>query len=127
MNVFSFTGNLGKDCRVGSGSTAMIGFGVGVKSGWGDKAQTVWVDCTVWGKQAEGRLSEYLVKGAAVAITGELGTREHDGKTYVTCNVARVDLIGSKPEGQQQAPRQQAPQQSKPAPNYDSFDDEIGF
>lgn len=130
MNVFSFTGNLGKDCRVGTGQTAMVSFGVGVKSGWGDKAQTIWIDCTLWGKQAESRLSEFLVKGQQVAVSGELGTREHEGKTYLTCRVNTIDLVGGKRDEhpQAQAARQPAPRQaSQPAPDYDSFDDDIPF
>ena len=132
MNVFSFTGNLGMDCRVGTGSTPVVGFRVGVKSGWGDKAQTIWIDCSLWGKQAESRISEYLLKGQQVAVTGELGTREHEGKTYLTCRVSSVDLIGGKrDEGQskqsrQPAPRPQQSQQAAP-PDYDAFDDDIPF
>ena len=131
MNVFSFTGNLGKDCRVGTGQTAMVSFGVGVKSGWGDKAQTIWIDCTLWGKQAESRLSEYLVKGQQVAVSGELGTREHEGKTYLTCRVSTIDLVGGKRDEHPQAqaarqppaPRQQSSQQ--PPQQDDRFDDDI--
>lgn len=131
MNVFSFTGNLGKDCRVGTGQTAMVSFGVGVKSGWGDKAQTIWIDCTLWGKQAESRLSEFLVKGQQVAVSGELGTREHEGKTYLTCRVNTIDLVGGKREesSQDQAARQPAPRQSsqQQPPQDDRFDDDIPF
>jgi len=124
MNTFSFTGNLGKDCRVGTGSTPVVGFGVGVKSGWGDKAQTIWIDCSLWGKQAESRISEYLLKGQQVAVTGELGTREHEGKTYLTCRVSSVDLIGGKrDEGQAQQARQAPRSQQAAAP--DDFDDEM--
>ena len=126
MNIFSFTGNLGKDCRVGTGQTPMVSFGVGVKSGFGDKAQTIWVDCTLWGKQAESRLPDYLLKGQQVAVSGELGTREHEGKTYLTCRVASIDLIGGKRDD---APRQapaQRPQQSQQSAPPD-FDDELPF
>lgn len=127
MNVFSFTGNLGKDCRIGTGQTPMVSFGVGVKSGWGDKAQTIWIDCTLWGKQAESRLPEFLLKGAQVAVSGELGTREHDGKTYLTCRVASIDLAGGKRD-EQPAPRQQArPQPSQQAAPPDSFDEDLPF
>lgn len=122
MNVFSFTGNLGKDCRNGmAGSTAVCNFTVAVKSGWGDKAQTMWIDCAMFGKQAEGKLPGYLVKGQQVAVSGELGTREHEGKTYLTCRVTSVDLVGGKSD-QAAAPAAQKPQ---PAPQQaaDPFDD----
>lgn len=126
MNVFSFTGNLGKDCRTGmAGSTAVCNFTVAVKSGWGDKAQTLWLDCAMFGKQAEGKLPDYLVKGQQVAVSGELGTREHEGKTYLTCRVTSVDLVGGKGD-QAAAP---AAQQSQHVPQQvaDPFDDDSPF
>jgi len=126
MNTFSFTGNLGRDCRVGTGSTPVVGFGVGVKSGWGDKAQTIWIDCSLWGKQAESRISEYLLKGQQVAVTGELGTREHEGKTYLTCRVSSVDLIGGKRDEGQSSQARQAPQRQAP-PAEDFEDSDIPF
>lgn len=118
MNVLTFTGNLGQDCRTFPGDKPFLSFGVGVKSGFGDKAQTIWIDCTLGGKQAESRLSDYLKKGQQVAVSGELGTREHNGKTYVTCRVREIDLIGGKRDDQ---PAQRAQQQAAPA----DFDDEM--
>lgn len=130
MNLFAATGNLGKDCRKGeAGGTAVLNFSIGVKSGFGDKEQTLWVDCALWGKQAESKLADYLVKGQKVAVTGELGQREHEGKNYLTLRVASIDLCGGKSEGSSQA----APQQSKPAPSQqgtngpDDYDSEIPF
>ena len=114
MNVFSITGNLGRDCRVGNaGGTPVCNFAVAVKSGFGQHEQTVWVDCALWGKQAESRLPEYLLKGQQVAVSGELGTREHEGKMYITLRVNQVSLIGAKQDhGQQQAPAQGGQQQA---------------
>jgi single-strand DNA-binding protein len=129
MNLFAATGNLGKDCRKGeAGGTAVLNFSIGVKSGYGDKEQTLWVDCALWGKQAESKLADYLVKGQKVAVTGELGQREHDGKNYLTLRVASIDLCGGKSEGGQPAPRNAS--QPKPAPQQaaaDDFDDDIPF
>ncbi len=126
MNVFAATGNLGKDCRKGeAGGTAVLNFSIGVKSGYGDKEQTVWVDCALWGKQAESKLADYLVKGQKVAVTGELGQREHEGKNYLTLRVASVDLCGGKSDGGSQAAQQQSSQkapQPQPDPDFDSSD-----
>lgn len=132
MNLFAATGNLGKDCRKGTGATAVVNFSIGVKSGYGDKEQTLWVDCALWGKQAESKLADYLVKGQKVAVTGELGQREHEGKTYLTLRVATIDLCGGKSDGGSQpspAPRPaQQPAQSQQGTNGpDSFDDDIPF
>lgn len=146
MNVFSFTGNLGRDCRTGNaGGTAVCNFAVAVKSGYGQNEQTVWVDCALWGRQAESRLPEFLVKGQQVAISGELGTREYDKdgqtKTAITCRVSSISLVGKRDDNQgqqhggyqqQQAPqkqhqqsqqRQQSQQQGTPM----DFDDDIPF
>jgi single-strand DNA-binding protein len=129
MNVFSFTGNLGRDAEVRqAGSSTVCGFSVAVKSGFGDKAQSIWIDCSIWGKQAEGKLPEYLLKGQQVAISGELGTREHNEKTYLTCRVNSVDLVGGKSEGGN-APARNAGAASPapkpaPTPDFDSFDDD---
>jgi len=126
MNIFSFTGNLGSDCRTGNaGGTAVVNFAVAVKSGWGDKAQTLWIDCALWGKQAESRLPEFLLKGQQVAVSGELGSREHDGKTYLTCRASSVDLVGGKPDAAP-APQQAAPKPQAAAP-VDDFDSDIPF
>jgi single-strand DNA-binding protein len=50
----------------------------------------------MWGKQAEGALPGYLKKGQQVAVTGELSTREYEGKTYLELRVNSIDLVGSK-------------------------------
>lgn len=138
MNVFNFTGNLGKDCRVGNvGGTAVVNFNVAVKSGYGQNEKTLWVDCSLWGKQAESKLPDYLLKGQQVAISGELGDREYEGKTYLTCRVSSISLIGKRDDsrqgqsGQQQPSEQstdQAKQQNNPMaePDFD-FDDDIPF
>ena len=139
MNVFSATGNLGKDCRVNqTASSTVCGFALAVKSGYGDNAQTLWVDCSIWGKQAEGALPQYLLKGQQVAVSGELGQREHEGKNYLTLRVSSIDLIGKRESGQgyqQQNPKPNQQTTSQPAQNgrqspqmaEPDFDDDIPF
>ena len=123
MNVFTASGNIGRDAEVrNAGGASVAGFSLAVKSGYGDKAQTVWVDCSIWGKQAESGLVQYLKKGQFVVVTGELGTREHEGKTYVTLRVNNVTLGGKQDaqksaQGQQQQQGYQQPQQQQPQQN----------
>lgn len=130
MNVLSATGNLGQDCKTNNVSgTAVCNFSVAMKSGFGDKAQTVWLDCALWGKAAEGKLPEYLVKGQQVAVSGELSTFEADnGKTYLKLRCNSVDLIGGKsdsaPAPQQRQAERPKPQQAAPA---EDFDDDVPF
>jgi len=117
MNLFSFTGNLGKDAEVKflPNGSAVCEFSVAVKSGYGEREKTNWVRCAMFGKKAEGQLPQYLVKGTQVAVSGELELQEWEGQSgkgaALSVSVQNIDLIGSKP--QQGAP-QQAPQQ---APN----------
>ena len=113
MNILTVTGNLGKDAQARNvNGTAVANFSVAVRSGYGDKEQTIWVDCALWGKQAESKLMDYLVKGQQVAVSGEMGTREHEGKTYITMRVNAIDLIGKKGD----APTSVAPAPAKAAP-----------
>lgn len=125
MNVLTITGNLGKDVKVNNvGGSAVANFSVAAKAGYGDKEQTIWVDCALWGKQAESRLIDYLKKGQQVAVSGEMGTRDYDGKTYITMRVNSISLVGGRQNNevqQAQQPQQQAPQQS--APSYASAPD----
>lgn len=104
MNVWNFTGNLGKDSEVKytQSGTAICSFSVAVKSGYGDNEKTTWVNCVLFGKRAEGKLPEYLIKGAQVAISGEcfLDEWEKDGvkNKALKVTVDKLDLIGGRAE-----------------------------
>lgn len=131
MNIFTFTGNLGKDCEVRAtqSGTTVASFSAAVKSGFGQNEKTTWVQCVMFGKKAEGQLPNYLKKGTQVAISGELTLEEwqgNDGQTNKAVKVVvnELDLIGGNPNQQQapqqngwgqasapQPPQQQAPQQ----------------
>jgi single-strand DNA-binding protein len=128
MNVFTFSGNLGNDCRTGNaGGQPVVNFSVACKSGYGDKAQTNWIDCALWGKRGES-LQQYLTKGQQVVVSGELGTREHGGKTYLTVRVNDVSLVGGKQQPDQPAPvQQQAVSSQAPAQQAVDYDDSIPF
>ena len=115
MNIYSFTGRLGKDSetRFTQGGMAICSFSVAVDHGFGEKKGTNWLRCSLFGKRAEGKLPQYLIKGAQVAISGELRIREYDDKdgnkrTSVEVSVDKLDLIGGNKDGQQgnNAPQQ---------------------
>lgn len=117
MNVLTASGNIGRDAEVrNAGGTAVAGFSLAMKSGYGDKAQTIWLDCSLWGKQAESGLVQYLKKGQFVVVSGELGTREHEGKTYITLRCNSVTLGGKQDAAPQQQPQPQQRQQPRQAP-----------
>lgn len=118
-------GRLGRDATLRrAGDSDVCGFAVAADVGFGDRKQTYWVDVSKWGKGAEG-LSRILRKGTAVAVTGELTTREHDGKTYLQCRADDVTILGGGERGE---PKQsydsgQSGAQSSGS-NYDDLDDD---
>ncbi len=115
MNVYTFTGRLARDCetRFTQAGMAICSFTVAVDYGFGDNKGTNWIRCSLFGKRAEGRLPQYLVKGTQVAISGELRVRDYtdnDGnkRTSVDASVNALDLIGGRQEGGNAAGGQQA-------------------
>lgn len=125
MNNWNITGNLGKDAEVKSlpSGTTVCEFSLAVKSGYGDKEKTNWANCVIFGKKAEGRLPEFLKKGAQVAISGELELQEWEndkGKgSKLSLVVSELDLIGGVASGAQGSQsQQQAPQPQYSQPQY---------
>jgi len=135
MNLYAFTGRIGRDSetRYTQGGMAICNFTVAVDYGFGDNKGTNWIRCSLFGKRAEGKLPQYLVKGAQIAVSGDLRVREYEDKegnkrTSVEVNVNTLGLIGSKQDSgakntnhapqqrQQQAPAQQQSNQAPFAP-----------
>lgn len=101
------TGKAGELRRTQSGDP-VLSFSIAVDDGYGENKSTMWFDCSVWGKRATA-LEPHIGKGTALTVVGDLGRREHDGKTYFTVNVRELTLQGGKPESQ---PARQERQQS---------------
>ena len=128
---------LGKDAVVRSTSAGkqVTGFSAAFDNGWGDRKQTVWLDCSAWGDRYP-KIADYLLKGTQVVLEGNIGTREHEGKTYLTLDVSDIKLTGKPDDSQaRQAPqrdgivpaREPAPDRGRNMPDadpgYDDFDD----
>lgn len=117
------------------------------RKGQDGKRPTQWLDASVWGKLAE-TLAPYLLKGQQIAVTlddvhvEEFKRSDSSTGSKLVGRVIQLKLVGSPPQasgsGQQhpqaqaarQPPRQQQnrqPAQQQPAPDYDSFDDDIPF
>jgi single-stranded DNA-binding protein len=106
VNVFTFSGNLGNDCRVNTvGGTDVCNFSVACTSGFGDKKQTHWIDCAYWGNGGKA-VSPYLKKGQAVVVSGEVSltpaTDKYPAKIVVRVN--SLTLAGGKREDAPQKP-----------------------
>ena len=104
MKSITIAGNIGKDAvtRTTNSGDKVTGWTVAVEERNGQDKRTLWFDCSLWGKRGE-TLAQYLTKGSKVAVAGELSTREHDGKTYLTLKADQVTLLGGgeRREGQQ--------------------------
>ena len=120
-NTIAISGRLGKDSeRKTVGQTTLLEFSVGDSIGFGDKKSTNWWRCKLWGKQAEGQLMDYLVKGAQVVVYGEVSLREHEGKIYPEIRVNNIELVGGRNEPKQQASQQQGYSQKPQQQSYAS-------
>ena len=125
MKNIVICGNVGKSAETRSTQTGdkVTSWTVAVEDRQGQEKRTLWFDCTLWGKRGES-LAQYITKGGKVAVSGELSTREHDGKTYLQIRAEQVTLMGGKPEGRREERREPAPM-SKGSP-MDEID-EIPF
>ena len=121
MNVWTFSGNLGKDCRTKMvGDSFVANFSVAVTEGYGEKKKTHWVDCAYWGKGAQA-VAQYLVKGQTVIVSGEGGMKEASGEfsAQPTCRVHSLSLAGGKRDDK---PAAKAEPKAKADDGFDSSD-----
>lgn len=126
VNVFNFTGRLGKEAelRHTAAGKAVCNFDVAVESGYGENKATNWINCTLFEKRAEA-LRPYLQKSTLVGVSGELTIdqwtdRDGNKRQAVKVRVSEITLLGGKPK----APGQE----EKPAPaGKDDLADDIPF
>lgn len=130
MLQLTIAGNLGRDAeyKETQSGKSLCSFAVAASVGYGDNKQTYWVDVSNWGQGAKG-LAGILVKGSKVAVTGELTTREHNGKTYLQCRADKVTILGTPQGGSQREPdgSRGAPPQQQGGGFADDLDDDIPF
>lgn len=114
INV-TVAGRLGKDAELRqAGSSQVCSFSVAGDTGFGDKKQSHWFNCSLWGNQGAA-LQRYLLKGQQVTVIGEFSEREYEGKTYKELRVNSIELQGGgqgqqqSNQGYQQPPNNQAP------------------
>jgi single-strand DNA-binding protein len=124
MQIISIAGSTGKDAEykttqsgaeLCSTSVAVNGFANGEKT-------TTWYDVTSWGKGSEG-LARILRKGSKVACSGELSTREHNGKTYLQVRTNGITVQGTPGGDERRTP--DGSQGSPPGPAAAGFSDDL--
>lgn len=104
MNVWTFTGFLGKDSERSQTETGttVVRFSVAVKSGFGARESVIWARCSMFGKHGES-LYPYLLKGKRVAVTGEISiythvTKEGEKVNLLDVFVKDLELLSRKDE-----------------------------
>ena len=130
MISITLAGRLGKNAETRqAGNSTVTGFSVAGDTGFGDRKQSHWFECSLWGKRGEA-MQQYLQKGQEVVVIGEYSEREYNGKQYKELNVLDVKLMGGQPQQQGQQQNQQQPnnQQTRQRPtpqavNNQSIDD----
>lgn len=96
MKQITVAGNIGgKDAqtRTTQGGDSVTRWSVAVEERNGRDKRTLWFDVSLWGKRGQA-LAQYLTRGSKVAVSGELSTREHEGRTYLTIRADQVTLLG---------------------------------
>ena len=102
MKNITIAGGITKDAELRTaGQDKVLGFSVAVSEGFGDKKRTLYFDCNLWGKRGE-TLLPMLSKGGKVSVSGDLSTREHNGKTYLTIRANDVTLMSGKRDDDRQ-------------------------
>lgn len=119
---FTVTGNGNKVCN----------FTVAVNDGFGDKQQSIWIDCALWGDRAE-KATELLTKGKPVGIVARLRPARvfdgNNGPSPVICaDVIEYTLL-SKREDSQYSNNQHQDRRTtaEPSDDLDGMDDDIPF
>ena len=115
LSNLSATGNIGRDVETRpAGASTVATFPLAITVGFGERQSTMWVRCNLWGNRATGKLVEYLVKGQAVAVSGELSENTYQGgdgieKKSLELNINSLDLLGGKKEAAQSQQPPKAP------------------
>jgi single-strand DNA-binding protein len=105
INKAILMGRLTRDpeLRHTNSGTAVCSFSIAINNGFGENAQTDFINCVAWNKTAE-FVSKYFSKGKMIIVIGRISTRSWDGpdgkKNYATEVVANEVSFGeSKRDG----------------------------
>jgi single-strand DNA-binding protein len=130
MNNITVAGSLGKDAEMRYLSNGDPVASFSVADSQGRDKPTIWWNCSLFGKRASS-LSEYLLKGQAVTVTGTVTEREWTDKNgqkrkSMDVRVNDVALQGGKREAA--APAAPASRAAAPAGGgFDDMDSDVPF
>lgn len=123
MLTMTIAGNVGKDAvlRNTQSGDPVLGFSIAIDGGKdknGNKRDSTWVQCNIWGKRAES-LNGHISKGTKLVVSGRPGVDVYEGKGRLTLSVQDLTFMGGAKE---------RTDQDAPANNRSDLDDsEIPF
>lgn len=130
LNKVLLMGNLTRDpeLRYAKSGTAMASFGLAVNTKSGEKEETLFIDVTAFGRQAE-TTSEYLKKGSSALIEGRLSFEQwesQDGQKRSKHKVLadRIQFMERAGQGEAAAPRENVKSHSPSRPSAPAPDDD---
>lgn len=130
MKSITIAGNVTKDAelRTTQSGQSVAGFSVAVNGYENGEKTSTFFDVSVWGKRGEA-VTRFATKGSKICVTGDLGTREYNGKIYLT-----IRANDFTPMGGGQSSGDAGAQRPSAAGNVDNgglyaggIDDEIPF
>lgn len=94
MFIMAIAGTVGKDAQLRrtQNGDAILSFSVAVDQGKdksGAKRDSVWVQCSIWGKRGES-LDGHILKGSKLSLSGRPGVNVYDGKGSLTMTVDQL-------------------------------------
>jgi single-strand DNA-binding protein len=109
MINMTIAGNVGKDAvlRNTQGGDPVLGFSIAIDNGKdknGNKRDSTWVQCNVWGKRAES-LNSHITKGTKLVVSGRPGVDVYEGKGRLTLSVQDLTFMGNAKERTDQEPQ----------------------
>jgi len=95
MKNITIAGNCTKDAdlRTTQSGSKVAGFSVAVNGFANGEKTTDYFDVSMWGKRGEA-IMQFAKKGSKICVSGELGSREYNGKTYFTVNASDFTPMG---------------------------------
>ncbi len=123
MINLTIAGNVGRNAelRRTQNGDEVLGFSLAVDNGKdknGNKRDTTWVKCSIWGKRASS-LENYVRKGTKLVLTGRPGVDVYEGKGSLTLSVQELTFMGGGEQREQRG--------YDDPPENDDLGDEIPF
>ena len=126
MKVCTIIGRVTKDSQIQENERGgFLKFSVAVDDGYGANKGTIFFDVDY----NQTGIAKYVTKGKQVGVSGDLKTREYNGKTYLSIRAKDVKLISGGQQRQEVMHTEHEPQRMAEGQTFteNELDDEIPF